>query len=279
MHALIVFDTQNGSLGYFTIEHGGNDTLKSLAGPLGIDSGYAMAANHDTIVIANYKPAYVVTYNLRTKKEVSIGDPYGQPYDVAVDKQGTIYALNSTSVAVYKSGSTQPTELSCSNISLGEAVAVNNEGDVFVDGYGPGSFAGVVEYGHGSNTCTTPPLQPVEGYIAGVGVDPKTDDLITIDDPDLCAGGYEGRMLVYRKPYGQRAPRQQNLQATYCSGIFRLDASSTHIFYSDATVSDGAPLIDQARYPSGKYEGRYGGYYSSGTPFAGFTTLPNRLPN
>lgn len=277
--ALIAFDTLNGSLGYWPIQHGGGETLQPLSGSLGIHNGYALAANSNVVIVANYQPAEIVTYNVRTKAQASMNDPYGDPYDVAVDKKGTIYAMNVASVAVYAKGSSQPSELTCSYITTSEAIAVNNERDVFVDGYGPQGFQGVIEYAAGSTNCTEPRLRATRGYIGGVGVDPKTDDLIVVDDPDFCAGGLEGRMIIYPKPYRQRTSIRRILSATYCAGTFRLDAASRHIFYSDATVSAGFPLIDQARYPSGKYEGQYeNGYYSGGN-FAGFTTIPNALPN
>jgi hypothetical protein len=50
-------------------------------------------------------------------------------------------------------------------------------------------------------------------------------------------------------------------------------------FYADSTVSAGFPLVDQAKYPSGKYETQYSNGYSSSGFFAGFTTIPNTLPN
>jgi hypothetical protein len=124
-----------------------------------------------------------------------------------------------------------------------------------------------------------PHLRATLGYIAGVGVDPKTDDLIVVDDPGQCAGGNNGRMVIYPKPYEQHTSIVRELSATYCSGTFRLDAGSTHIFYSDATVSDGFPIIDQARYPSAKFEGQYWLGYSQSNSFSGMTTIPNRLPN
>lgn len=278
--ALVTFDTANEALAYWPITRKGVEaTPQPLSGALGISSVYALAANGDTVVIANYAPAEIVTYDLDTQVETTMSDPYGNPTDVAVDKHGTIYALSAGNVAVYKLGSSHPTELTCSHVNEGEAIAVNNEGDVFVDGYGAGSFQGVVEYRHGSAGCSVPHLRKSRGYIAGVGVDPKSDDLIVVDDPDFCAGGLEGRMILYPKPYEQRTSARHILNATYCAGTLRLDASSTHIFYGDATVSAGYPIIDRARYPSGKSEGQYWeGYFGSGG-FSGFTTIPNRLPN
>jgi hypothetical protein len=277
--AIITFDTQTSSLGYFPIQHSGSQTLTPFGSSLGISDAYALAADGDLIAIVNYSPAELVTYNLKTKALNTMADPYGGPLDVAVDKNGNFYAMNLASVAVYKAGSSQAAELTCSAMDDAVAIAVDNEGDVFVNGYGPGNSMGVVEYPAGSQSCIRLHLRAERGYVAGIGVDPKTDDLIVTDDPDLCAGGLEGRMMIYPRPYEARHAVRRVLNATYCSGIFRLDADSHHIFYSDATVSAGQPIIDQARYPSGKSEGRYWeGYFSNGG-FAGFTTIPNALPN
>ncbi len=276
--ALIAFNTENGTLEYWPIKHGGGETLQPLSGSLGINEGYALASVGHTVVIANYSPAEVVTYNLKTKAEATMSDPYGNPYDIAVDTTGNFYALSSKNVAVYKVGSSQPTELTCSKIDEAEAIAVDRESDVFVAGYGP-SFQGVVEFRERSTQCIVPHLRKSRGYIGGIGVEPTTDNLIVVDDPDLCAGGIEGRMVIYPKPYEQRTSVRRILYANYCSGTIRLDGGASHIFYGDATVSDGFPLIEQARYPSGKWEGTYeDGYYSGGN-FAGFTVMSNGAPN
>ena len=81
-------------------------------------------------------------------------------------------------MAVFKAGSSQPTELTCPFITAGVAIAVDNESDVFVNGYGPGRFMGVVKYPAGSTTCKRLHLRKERGYAGGVGIDPKTDDLI-----------------------------------------------------------------------------------------------------
>lgn len=273
--ALITLDS-NGALAYWAISPNGGHTLTEISKPLGI-SAYGMAANHDDIVMADYNAKEIVSYNVRTKKKTVRSDPFGNPDDVAIGKDGTIYALNFANVAVFAPGSSQPSELSCSMVNEGESIAVNKQGDVFVDGYGH-NFEGVIEYKAGKNTCTVPDLNPVEGYIAGVGVDPKTDSLITIDDPDFCAGGLEGRMIIYPKPYHVRTAHEVDLYATYCSGSFRLNSTSSLIFVSDASVSDGYSIVDQFSYPSGDPEGTYQVEGSYGY-FGPFTTIPNKLPN
>ncbi|MGA8100400.1 MAG: hypothetical protein WB810_17230 [Candidatus Cybelea sp.] len=276
--ALITFDPQTGGLAYFKIQHNGSQSLNPFTSSLGVSAAYALAGDGDVVIIASYSPAAIVTYNVNTKAQTTMSDPYGNPFDVAVDKHGNIYAMNIANVAVFKAGSSTPTELTCSYVNTSEAIAVNDEGDVFVDGYGS-TFEGVIEYPAGSQNCMKPHLRATRGYIAGVGVDPKTDELIVVDDPDDCAGGIEGRMVIYPKPYEQRTSIRRVLNASYCSGAFRLDANSTHIFYSDATVSDGRPIIDEARYPTAKFEGQYWLGYFSSQNFSGITTIPNRLPN
>ncbi|MBV9234116.1 MAG: hypothetical protein JO030_08745, partial [Candidatus Eremiobacteraeota bacterium] len=277
--ALITLDLQGGELEYWQVHTGGSSTTPMpFTASLGLHSAYGMVGDGATIAIANNSPAEVVAYNVRTKKSAALPDPYGNPIDIAIDKRETLYVLNLNNVAVYRAGASKPTELTCQYVNSAVAIAANDEGDVFVNGYGPGSFMGVVEFRRGRHACTKLNLQPEEGYIAGVGVDPKTDDLIVVDNPDLCAGGYEGRMRIYSKPYGPKYT-EHNLNANYCAGTFRLDASSTRIFVSDSTISDGYPVIDQRSYPDAADEGTYSGGYGSHGSFGGFTTIPNTLPN
>ena len=277
--ALITLDLQGGELEYWPVHTGGSSTMPiPFTSSLGIYSGYNMAADGDVVAISNNRPPEVFTYNVRKKTSATLPDPYGTPIDIAIAKSHTIYALNFTNVTVYRPGSSKPSELSCQYVNQSVAIAVNDEGDVFVNGYGPGSFMGVVEFRRGKQTCKKLNLQPEQGYAGGVGIDPKTDDLIVVDNPDLCAGGYEGRMLIYPRPYGRKYT-ERNLNATYCAGTFRLDATSSIIFVSDATVSAGFPLIDQRGYPSAQNEGVYSGGYGSHASFGGFTTIPNTLPN
>ena len=276
--ALIALDETTGALVYWPIKNGGGEHPQPLSKSLGIYQGYGLAASGNVIAIANYSPPEVVTYNVQTKAQSTLSDPYGGPLDVAIDKNGTIYAMNINNVAVFPAGSSTPTELTCGYITDGQAIAVDNEGDVFVNGYA-GNGMGVAEYAKGSQTCTRPHLRAERGYVGGIGVDPKTDDLIVVDDPDLCAGGLEGRMVIYPKPYEERTSRRRNLGANYCAGTFRLNARSSLIFVSDATVSAGYPLIDQRTYPAARDRGTYESGYYSGDSLGGFTTIPNTLPN
>jgi len=278
--ALITLNLQNGELEYWPIRSGGGDQPHQLSAPLGVFNAYALAANGNVIVIANDSPSEIVTYDVKSKTENTTADPFGEAIDVAVGKDGTIYALNVNNVAVYHPGSSQPSELTCQYLNDDVAVAVDDESDLFVNGYGPGGFMGVVEFPAGSNTCAKVPIRKESGYAGGIGIDPKNDDLIVVDNPDLCAGGLEGIMLVYPKPYGHKLAHKKNLNANYCAGTFRLNAASTTIFVYDATISAGYPLIDQRSYPGGANEGTYQvGTFGSSGYFGGFTTIPNTLPN
>lgn len=278
--ALITLDTQTGQLEYWPIQPGGSNTPVPISPSLGIYKGFGMAANGNTVVIANLSPAEVVTYNVKTKSEHTMPDPFGSPYDVAVDKHGTIYAMDVAYIAVYKAGSSQLSRLDCpQSLNRNIAVAVDNEGNVYLDGYGP-RLSGVFEFRGGSNPCRQVHLRAVRGYIGGVGVDPKTDALLTIDNPNLCAGGFEGRLIIYPKPYLVRTSRRRNLGANYCAGTLRFDSTSSILFVGDFTVSAGFPLIDQHSYPSGKSQGVYSASsFGSNGVFGGFTTIPNTLPN
>jgi hypothetical protein len=251
----------------------------------GLDAySYAIAANADMLVIPiYYGPGRVLMYNLKTKRSATLKDDYGIPYDVTIDTKGNIYALNQRSVTVYAAGSYSEKELSCDYPQLlDETIGVDNEGDVFVNASLSGSNIGVVEYPAGTRKCKILNL-PEQGYPGGIGVDPKTDDLIVIDNPDVCAGymsaSGEGRMRIYPRPYRPTKFTQVDLNPQYCAGVFRLDKDSKHIYVADQS-DEYASIIDARTYPAGEGHGffsrpQFGPYAEIG----GFTTIPNGLPN
>ena len=111
--------------------------------------------------------------------------------------------------------------------------------------------------------------------LGGIGIDPKTDDLVVVDNPGvLCS--YVGRITIYPKPYASATAKQNNFYANYCAGGFRLDANSTHIYVADETVDESYPLIDVRSYPSGSGTESYADYNAY---TGGFTLLPSALPN
>lgn len=279
--ALIGLNYNTGALEYWPIRPIGGNHPRTLSRPLGVGGSGSMVANGHVVAITNAYPPEVVTYDLKTKNKSTLPDPYGTPIDIAIDKSATLYVVNiaksKSSVTMYPVGA-PPRDLVCQYMTIGEAVAVDNEGDIFVNGYGPAGFTGVVEIPNGPSgpqpqNCTKLPLKAELGYVAGLAIDPKTDDLIVLDDPSSCAGGAEGRMTIYPKPY-QKSTGRSRVIGRNCSGTLRLNATSTVVFVGDASVSGGYSFVLQRTYP----DGRDLGIYTGGSPI-GFTTIPNTLPN
>jgi hypothetical protein len=248
-----------------------------LSPPLSYSTG-GLAGNGSIVAIAGQQPAQVVEYDTETQATTALDDPYGTPIDIAIDKAANLYVVNFPgSVTMYAAGSSTPTKLACKYLRIGQTIAVDNEGDIFVNGYLT-SGLGVVEIQNGPSgpqpqNCKRLHLMPELGYVAGVAIDPKTDDLIVLDNPDYCAGGIEGRMTIYRKPYRENHAQVRNLNGI-CPGLMRLDATSSIVFVLDLSVSGGYTSILQRAYPSGEALGTYFGNHPGG-----FTTIPNTLPN
>jgi hypothetical protein len=279
--ALVVVG-RNGVLKYYPVtSHGGRNSIEIAKVP-GVAAASSMVANGNVVTILDQAPARVVQYDIATKAKRMLPDPYGVPIDVAIDKSANLYALNrissaASTVTMYRAGSSTPQELTCKYLDTGVAIAADYEGDVFVNGFGS-TFTGVVEIPNGSSgpqsqKCKKLALQPEEGYVAGLAIDPKTDDLVVLDDPGFCSGGIEGQMTIYPKPYKASTGRSVDLNGT-CVGLMRLDAASRTVFALDQTVASGQAFVIQRTYP----EGRGTSTYRDGS-ISGFTTIPNTLPN
>jgi hypothetical protein len=273
--ALISLDGQTGALEYWQIQQGGNQNAVTIYTGLGIASAYGMAADGNVLAIASYSPSEIVTYDLLTQVELTEPDPNGPPIDLAIAKGDSIYALNSATVNAYPEDRAGFRILRCQYIDRGVAIAADNEGDLFVNGYGPGGFMGVVEFPFPLSGCKTLNLKPELGTAAGVGVDPQTDNLIVVDNPGSCSGSGDARMTVYSKPYGPKTGTRTSLGGLNCAGTFRLDATSSNMFVEALTAGGAITQIDQLSYPGANNEGSYG----SSDPPGGITTLPNTLPN
>lgn len=279
--ALVVI-TPNGILKYYRVtQHGGRSPIEIAKVP-GLRVAASMAANGRELAIADSAKPSLVLYDLTAKTARTYADPYGTPSDVAVALNGDVYLLNqaassSSTVVRYPAPSRQPQALSCKNLVRGVALATDNEGNVFVNGYGP-KVPGVVEFPNGpggpqSGNCARLALQPEKGYPAGIAVDPKTGDLAVVTNPQSCSGGIEGQMTIYPKPYHDRTARSVDLNGR-CVGLVRLNASSSLIFAFDRTSAFAHPYVIQRSYPQGQGDASYRHKY-----VGGFTTLPNALPN
>lgn len=265
------------------LKPGGGLKPATLSGDLGKNLGiYSMAADGDVVVMAaggiGPSAGALVTYNVDTHAEKMLHDPNGQPTDVAVDKQENFYASEGYGgVTVFKHGSSHTVKLTCPGIYGSVPIAVDDESDVFLTGetYQP-STQELLEFPAGSTSCKI--LHLKTNNVGALGIDPKTDDLIILENEKQ--GSKEARMLVYPKPYRDSTVQQHVLRVTTGAFSLRLDASSTHIFYGDEFNGINKPLIDQAAYPSGKFEGHYeDGHHRYHDWVTGFTTIPNALPN
>lgn len=163
-----------------------------------------MAADGHDLYITSDSPPEVSRYDTVTTERTILIDPYGTPIDVTVDRHHDVFATNvgkPDSIAMWSAGPRSPREITCTKLGLAEAIATHDEGDVFVNGYMKG-FTGVLEFpaaGDGSDAsrCRALALKS-ETAPVGLAIDPKDDALITLDDPDQCAGGIEGLMRRMR---------------------------------------------------------------------------------
>lgn len=272
--------TQNGQLGYFPMSSKGGTKPQKIVKLPGVSYANAMVSNGQVLAIVNQAPPGLIAYDLSTNKKKTYADPYGTPLDVTIDKNANIYVLNyessnSGNVAMYPAGEAKAKLLACAYIGAGQAIAADNEGDLFINGYAK-KFVGVVEIPGGPKgpqpqNCKKLALLPERGLIAGIGVDPNTDDLIVLDNPGKCYGSKDGRMTIYSKPYKKTSGHSIDLNGT-CVLQMRLNSTSTTLFATD--VSAGTLDVIARSYPSGGTMGSY----ANGN-FIGITTLPNTLPN
>ncbi|HET9343676.1 MAG TPA: hypothetical protein VFO25_12255 [Candidatus Eremiobacteraceae bacterium] len=279
--AIIAVSGDTGELEAWPITMGGGSNPQPISGPLGL--GFTSLAAHGNVVAIATSGPSVLLYNVATAAQTTLPDPFGSALDVAIDKNENIFVTNSTrpadTVVEYPRGDRQhPRDLSgCGLIDLSYGIAADNEGDIFVAVFTPRFAARIIEMPNGANgpephQCFELALKISGGY-SGLAIDPKTDDLVTLDNPDECAGGIEGRMVVYPKPYEKATGKAHDLGAN-CSGGIRLSADSTEVFIGDQDVSGSFTFILQSSFPDGRAEGSY----VTGHP-DGFTTIPNTLPN
>jgi hypothetical protein len=282
---VLAFDDYSGRLEYWPISRNGGASPQLLGPRLEISNAAGMVADGDVLSIASSSPPELVTYDIDAKKESVAADPFGIPIDIAIDRNATRYVLDTGGVTVYKAESSQPYELTCGALQYADAIGVDNEGDVFINGYHPGTgeTAEVVEFAAGSSSCTKVPIKQEKSYVSGIGVDPKTDDLIIVDNVS-CAGGLEGSMRVYSRPYGKTLVRRRKLRAN-CPGPFRLDAGSTHLLFPDTASYPQVrgrrprPFCRTNCVTQRTYNGlREPAIYTGNLP-VGLTTIPNTLPN
>ncbi|HEY5096368.1 MAG TPA: SBBP repeat-containing protein [Candidatus Eremiobacteraceae bacterium] len=282
--AVIAVDSNSGALEYWPMRPGVHNSPIRIS-KKGLFVGNGLVANGRVVSFGNQDPAEVLQFNVDTKAQTTLPDPYGRPVDIAIGKDKSLYVVNlagpppADNVVWYPGGTPNPQELSCSAIDYASNVAVDNEGNVYVGANINGTITvGVVKIPNGPNgpdptRCKTLDLGLGEAGMEGVVVDPKTDDLVTLTNPDACAGGVEGLMTIFPKPY-RRETGMSHVVGRNCSTGLRLSADSKTVFVLDESVDEGGFYILQRSFPDGLPEGSYHG----GQPGT-VTTVPNTLPN
>jgi hypothetical protein len=277
---VISMNARTGELELWPLRKGGGSHPKPLSAPLGLGSAVGLATKGHVIAIASQNPSQLSLYSMNDHSLRTFADPFGAATDVAIGIDGTFYVNNvpksGSSVTMYQPPAHRPVQLVCAALSFSTAVAVDNENNIYLQGYGTGGSSIVAEIPNGPGgpepqNCATLPLKTDGGYGAGIVVDPTTDDLVTLDDPDYCAGGIEGRMTVYPKPYNINTGKSRVL-GFECAGGLRLSADSKYVYLSDTNLT--ISFILQRTFPDGGDVGRY-----RGGDWSGFTTIPSSLPN
>ena len=279
---LITMNSRTNRLEAWPIQRGGGSDPEPFTPPLNVGGANVLSTIGDVVVmVESFPSSRVVLYNTKSGTTRFLDDPFGVPIAIAVATDKTIYALNvsksGSPITMYQPPAHHAVELNCSVMPTGQAIAVDNEGDIFIQGYSNSQFS-IAEIPNGPGgpapqNCAILQLETNPGYVGGIAVDPKTDSLITLDDPSLCAGGEEGRMTVYPKPYDQSTGRSKDIGKN-CTGGLWLNADSTIVFTSDQDVSGSFSFILQRSFPDGGDMGIY-----HGSNFAGLAPMPSALPN
>ena len=283
---LVAYDNDAGDIEEWNVTASGGTTPWVAATPSFTSNVVAMAGAGDVgsgeeVLLAGAAPqSQTFLYDLSTGSDVdnTMPEPWGAPLDV-------VSIIGQSASTLYADGSYQTMpfdrnqgihKTACTGIlSTANAITADTEGDVFIQGTGPGGFEGVVEVSQATQNCSALSLKPQKGTAAGITIDPATNDLIVGDNPRSCAGNMDGRLIVYPPPYRASTGTIHKLSGVGCAGLFRIDSGTTGTTYIFMLDSDGGtPQIDQLECCDMTLEGTYSGGDPSAT-----TTLPNRLPN
>ena len=223
------------------------------------------------LYVANTAASNILAIDTFAQVTKTLDDPGEFPASIAATRDGTIYVGNifdaafaAGNVAIYAKGSTTPTStLTSPSFFQIEGTAVNSAGDVFVNN-DTGFFTGgqVIEFPGGAGSGTI--LKNIHVKIAaGLKIDPKTQDLLVVDQGTNV-------VKVYAARYTGHAKASYPVPNGGSSVDIALDATSSNLYFANDTKR----TIDVLSYPAGTFLGSYGG----GVEPIGVAVKPSRLP-
>ncbi len=283
---LVAYDNVAGDIEEWNVTSAGGTKPSVVASPSFTSNVVAMAGagslgSGEEVVLGGASPMsqtslYDLSTNALERNNPPVG--WGTPVDVASIVGGgslTLYGDGSYETMPFdRAAGIHKTECT-SLLDSADAITADRKGNVFIQGTGPGGFAGVVELAQSSQTCSALSLKPQQGTAAGITVNPANGELIVGDNPNSCSGSSDGRLIVYTPPFSAGSGIIRILSGVGCAGLFRVDSGTTGATYIFMLDSNGSsPQIDELKCCNMTFKGSYSG----GNPSAP-TTLPNSLPN
>ena len=212
--ALIAIDELSGDLVYWEIKDGPSGTPITLTGNLGTYNANAMVSNGDVVIIASHAPPEIIEYNIKTKGRNDCGgsvrraEPrrgrqgrYGLRTQPARDRRLSNRIRRShlrsaaRSCAARRHSRLPSTTRATSSLPPARLARPTSSSC-------PPAHAG---------DCVKLDLKKPSN-LGGIGIDPKTDDLIVVDNPGILCS-YVGRLTIYPKPYASGTAKRHTFYA------------------------------------------------------------------
>lgn len=204
------------------------------------------------LYVANFGEGYIEQYNSKGSETFEYSAGMTNPVTLTTDAHGNIYEIDFSGEVVneYQQGS-NTVAASCSLGGLGEGVAVDKQGDVFVAYYtGTGVIA---EFKGGLSGCSATTLGATVGFPGGMILD-KHDNLIICDQTG-------DAIDIIDPPYS-------SISGTLGSGYgepfhVSLNKKNNQAYVTDTATGD----VDVVSYPSGTRKATLGASNGVSAPF------------
>jgi hypothetical protein len=205
------------------------------------------------LYVANYSAPNVEQYSSKGSLTFTYNAGMSSPVTLTTDSDGNIYEADFTGEAVNEYRQMSNTVVAtCQPGGFVEGVAVDKQGDVFVDYYdGEGAIA---EYKGGLSGCSETALGAEVSFPGGMVLD-KSDDLVICDQVGDAVD-------IIKPPYG-------SISGTLGSGYSEPFHVSLNKKNSQAYVTDtgSAFTVDVVSYPRGSRIATLGSSYGVSKPF------------